>query len=172
MKDGITVKGILALTIAGAAVAMDIVCMRISNGWILFSLMTGFFYSLCGNGGGLYGFLTGLLIPAAVLGWLFLFRMLGPGDIKLFCVLGGVMGPESIWHCMGIAFLVGALLSLAVLVSCGNLADRFRYLADYLEDFMRTGIRKPYYKKGFALENIHFTVPIFMSVMLYAGGLY
>lgn len=172
MKDGITVKGILALTIAGAAVAMDIVCMRISNGWILFSLMTGFFYSLCGNGGGLYGFLTGLLIPAAVLGWLFLFRMLGPGDIKLFCVLGGVMGPESIWHCMGIAFFVGALLSLAVLVSCGNLAERFRYLADYLEDFMRTGIRKPYYKKGFALENIHFTVPIFMSVMLYAGGLY
>ena len=71
-----------------------------------------------------------------------------------------------------ISFLAGAVISLAILIFCGNPAERLRYLTSYLEDYLRTGIRKPYYHRGFALENFHFTIPVFMSVMLYAGGIY
>lgn len=160
------------LTIAGVAVVMDLSSMRISNGWIVCSLLAGFLYSFFGKDGSVLGFFWGALLPAAVLGWLFAFRMLGPGDIKLFCALGGVMGPGAVWRCMILSFLAGALLSLAILTFLGDPAERLRYLTAYLRELRRTGIRKPYYKKGFALENFHFTVPVFMSVMLYAGGMY
>ena len=36
----------------------------------------------------------------------------------------------------------------------------------------KTGKREPYYKSGMPLENFHFTVPIFLSALLYAGGAY
>lgn len=165
-------KEMLVLTIAGTAVVMDIASMRISNGWILCSLLTGFLYSISGKDLCFREFILGALIPAAVLGGLFLFRMLGAGDIKLFCTLGGIMGPESVWRCMGVSFFIGAVISLLLLILYGNPAERFRYLESYIRDYLRTGIRKPYYRKGSALENFHFTVPIFMSAMLYAGGIY
>lgn len=82
------------------------------------------------------------------------------------------MGPETIWRCMGVSFLMGAAISLPLLILYGNPAERLRYLQSYIRDYQRTGIRKPYYRTGSALENFHFTVPIFMSVMLYAGGIY
>ena len=92
----------LVLTIAGVGVVMDISSMRISNGWILCSLLTGFLFCFSRNGNGPYEFFLGVTIPAAALGWLFVFRMLGPGDIKLFCALGGIMGAHDIWRCIEI----------------------------------------------------------------------
>ena len=94
------------------------------------------------------------------------------GDIKLFCVLGGIMGPVHILWCIWYAFLTGGLLSLAILILCGGFSQRIQYLVKYMKTYIRTGERKAYYRNGTAWENIHFTVPVFMSVMLYAGGMY
>lgn len=98
--------------------------------------------------------------------------MLGPGDIKIFCALGGIMGSAKILWCIWFSFLCGAGISLAVLFCCGGIWQRMAYLATYLMEYLRTGSPKPYYRRESTLENIHFTVPIFMSVMLYTGGLY
>ena len=68
---------------------MDISSMRISNGWILCSLLAGLGYAFFGPGGSLVEYILGILLPMGVLGWMFIFRMLGPGDIKLFCAIGG-----------------------------------------------------------------------------------
>lgn len=152
---------------------MDIYQMKIKNSWILLSLSIGIFYRFCIDGwcGG-FLFFSGAVVPLGVLGWMFYFRMLGAGDIKLFCVLGGIMGASDILHCIWIAFLIGAVLSAGIFLTCGGFLQRLAYLADYLKDFIRTRQRKPYYHKGMTVENIHFTVPIFMSVMLYVGGIY
>ena len=164
---------ILLLMIAGTAVLMDLYQMRIKNSWIIFSFLLGFINEFCiGEEKYLLFFICGAFVPLVLLGWLFYFRMLGSGDIKLFCVLGTVMGPYRVLWCIWYAFLIGAVLSLAVLMLCGNFRQRFRYLTGYLEEYLRTGRPEPYYQKGNTLENIHFTVPIFMSVMLYAGGIY
>lgn len=64
------------------------------------------------------------------------------------------------------------LLSLAILILCGGFSQRIQYLVKYMKTYIRTGERKAYYRNGTAWENIHFTVPVFMSVMLYAGGMY
>ena len=163
----------LLLTIAGVSVLMDLYNMRVKNSWILCSLFTGAVSSFWQKGfAGLAGFVPGMLIPLAVLGWMFYFRMLGPGDIKVFCVLGGIMGPVKVLWCIWFSFLCGAGISLAVLVCCGGIRQRIMYLMTYLMEYLQTGSRKPYYQRENTPENIHFTVPIFMSVMLYTGGLY
>ena len=42
-----------------------------------------------------------------------------------------------------------------------------------MNEFYCTGEIRPYYRKGMSFpENFHFTVPIFLSVVLYAGGVY
>lgn len=152
---------------------MDLQRTQIRNGWILWSLFAGFSLRILLDGpGGVPAFMLGAVLPLVIVGWLFYFRMLGPGDIKLFCALGGIMGPIAILKCIMVSFLIGAVLSLAILISCGIFCQRFLYLLDYLNEFARTGKRKPYYKKGMAMENIHFSVPIFLSVMLYTGGIY
>lgn len=82
------------------------------------------------------------------------------------------MGPVDIVKCIGLSFFFGAIFSLMLLITCGLMQQRILYFLNYLEDYIRTGKKKPYYQKGAALENIHFTVPVFMSVMLYVGGMY
>lgn len=163
----------LLLTIAGVSVIMDLYSMKVKNNWILCSLLAGAGYCFWKSGfAGLIRFVPGALVPLAILGWMFYFRMLGSGDIKVFCALGGIMGPAKILWCIWFSFLCGAGISLAVLICYTGIRKRMSYLAAYLAECIRTGRPKPYYQMGNTLENIHFTVPIFMSVMLYTGGLY
>ena len=163
----------LLLTIAGIAVLMDLYEMRIKNSWIICSLVMGLIYSIWyGNWQCVPVFTAGAVVPLVLLGWLFYFRMLGSGDIKLFCVLGGLMGPYHILWCMWYAVLAGAALSLAILFFCGGFHERFHHLEQYIRQLIETGKKSPYYRTGTAFENIHFTIPIFMSVMLYMGGIY
>ena len=147
--------------------------MKIKNSWILFSMLIGFGYDLWRggwNGTAIFYFRyrnsTGgsrmaVLFPNA---WF--------GRYQTFCVLGGIMGPVHILWCIWYAFLTGGLLSLAILILCGGFSQRIQYLVKYMKTYIRTGERKAYYRNGTAWENIHFTVPVFMSVMLYAGGMY
>lgn len=163
----------LPLIIAGTAVVMDLRTAQVENGWILFSMVLAFVWRIWQEGiGGLPGFVLGILLPLASLGWLFFFRMLGPGDIKLFCALGSVMGPAAVGKCILSSFFLGAVISLAILIFYGSFLTRIRYLIHYFRIFFLTGEVRPYYRKGMTLENFHFTVPVFMSVMLYAGGVY
>ena len=150
----------LLLTIAGIAVLMDLYEMRIKNSWIICSFIAGLIYSIWpGNRHGIVQFVLGMTVPPVLLGW-------------LFYLLGGLMGPYHILWCMWYAILAGAALSLAILFFCGGFHQRFHYLEQYVRQFIETGRQNPYYRTGTAFENIHFTIPIFMSVMLYTGGIY
>ena len=163
----------LPLVIAGTAAVMDLAVSRVTNEWILFSVIVTFFWRILQNGiNGIPMFAAGVIIPALILGGLFYFRMLGAGDIKLFCVLGGVMGPETVVKCIISSFLLGAVISLAILIFCGSFLTRIQYLIRYFQRFFQTGEVTPYRRKGMTLENFHFTIPVFMSVVLYAGGVY
>lgn len=158
---------------AGCAVVMDFQRTKVDNEWLLFCLTISLIVQLIEKGtGGLTAWLLGTCIPFLVLGWLFLFRMLGAGDIKLFCVMGSVLGPGTILKCIAYSFLIGAVISAALMISNGIICQRIQYLLCYISNFLKTGKRKPYGKSGMPLENFHFTVPIFLSALLYAGGIY
>lgn len=90
--------GELSVVISAMAVWMDLKDASVDNGWILFSFMIGFLIQITENGpkGGVI-FLAGVAVPVLLLGTLFIFHMIGAGDIKLLCALGGIMGPRTVY---------------------------------------------------------------------------
>lgn len=168
-----SVQSCLVLVIAGTAVLMDFLMEKVINSFICLGLLVGFVTCLQEEGiRGIPVYAAGVLIPCVLLLPLFYFRMLGAGDIKVFAVLGGLTGSHGILFIMFGSFLLGAVLSLAFLISCGNLKERISYFFHYFYKYFVTHQVQSYIQKGQKAENFHFTVPIFLSVMLYAGGFY
>lgn len=166
-------QAFFALGISTVAAFMDLRDGKVKNGWVLFSWATGVSYRLITHGWlGIWQFLYSSMIPILLLFPLFCFRMLGPGDIKLFSALGGIMGLNPILHCIFISFFLGGIISLGILLSNGTLYFRLRHFAAYIHNILKTKQIIPYYKQGSQPENIHFTVPILLGVILYAGGIY
>lgn len=164
---------ILALTIAVIAAVMDLYSEKIANWCIYLFWILGLGYQIGFLGmAGIWLFLKGAFTPIIILFGLFVFRMLGPGDIKLLSALGGIMGITSIMKCILFSFLIGAVLSAAFIAVSGNLRQRLWYFTDYIIQFINTKKITPYYKPGRQIENIHFGIPVLLSVMLYAGGFY
>ena len=90
---------------------MDIRTAKVDNGWIIFSMSVGLFVCIWQkNITGIGFFIMGSVMPLFLM-ILFAFGMIGAGDIKLFCALGGIMGCKSIIKCIFISFLTGAWYS-------------------------------------------------------------
>jgi prepilin peptidase CpaA len=167
------------LTAALVAVAMDLRVEKVYNWWILVLWLVGLVWQLMTKGlEGLPGFLCGSLLPILLLFPLYFFRMLGPGDMKLFSALGGVMGTGPIVICILESFLFGGILSLGSLLKYfirdgkNILFSRLRYFTEYLQFTIQTGKIRPYYQVGDRPENIHFTIAILMGVLVYVGGVF
>ena len=158
---------------AGCAALMDIQRTKVDNGWLLFCVLVSLFTRIWKMDVSSLGtWICGLLVPILILWILFIFRMLGAGDIKLLSVIGSMIGPTKILNCISYSFLIGAVIAAALMVSNGIVCQRFLYLFRYIRAYSKTGKREPYGKSGMPLENFHFTVPIFLSALLYAGGVY
>lgn len=169
---------IIVLYIAVVAVCMDLCYQKVDNLFLFIFLILGFIYQIGMHGFcGMVHFFFGIGVPVLCLYMLFLFRMLGAGDIKVLSVLGGWIGPGCIAKCIVISILSGAVLSVLVIFVCGNLKERLQYFKTYFDlvihtkDILKKDKIIPYYTPGNRMENIHFTVPILMSVVIYAGGL-
>lgn len=158
---------------AGAATVMDISSQKVSNTLIYAVWITGGvwqWWSLGWQGSLLC--MAGWALPIVFLYPLFCLRMLGPGDIKLLSALGGIMGPVSIGKCILLSFVFGGILSMGLLIICGNLTSRLRYFAEYSHTIINEKKVQNYYLPGNRPENLHFTVAVFMGIILYAGGVY
>ena len=162
----------LVLIIAGTAVGMDLVTYKIDNRFILISLASGMIMHARIRGpAGVLDSAGGVLAAFSVLILLFVFRVLGAGDIKLFCVLGTILGPAGILNCIAGSFLLGAVLSLILMIFRGIFAERFLYFAGYVKKTLREGKIRPYREPGMRRpEHFHFTVPVFLACVL--GALY
>ena len=150
---------------AGCAALMDIQRAKVDNGWLLFCVLVSLFTRIWKmDVSSLGSWICGLLVPILILGILFIF--------KLLSVIGSMIGPTKILNCISYSFLIGAVISAALMISSGIVCQRILYLLHYISVYFKTGKREPYYKSGMPLENFHFTVPIFLSALLYAGGVY
>ena len=152
----------LLYSMALLAMVVDLKTETIPNEGICLFWGTGLAYRIA----------RGAVLPVLLLAALFLPRMIGAGDIKLLSALGGMMGPAAVVKCIGISFFCGAVLGAAILIDTGTLFLRLRHFADYFRTFIKTKTVVPYYQRGERLENIHFSVPVFMAVMLHMGGIY
>lgn len=115
-------------------------------------------------------FLGGTAVPILIMFPLFLGKMIGTGDIKVFAVLGSAMGVGRILWCMILSFLLGAVIALPVLIFRCSAGERFSYFFTYLKQIFLTKTFSAYLAPGKHPENIHFTIPIFGSVLLLCIG--
>lgn len=81
-------------------------------------------------------------------------------------------GGRSLILCMAVSFLLGALVSLVLLIRRRNLKKRLLYFIAYIGRFYQTRQWVPYRDKRDRSGEFCFTVPIFLSVLLYMGGVY
>ena len=158
----------LLLVYSFSAMLFDLTTNRIPNYLVAVELAFGFAYQLCIFGPmGILSFLGGIAVPFALSYVLFLFRMIGAGDIKLFMALGSVAGFPLNVRIMLWSVICGGIISVFILWRRTGIMPRLIYLASYVRDFIRTGVRKPYRKDGGA-ENFHFSVAIFAAVLVLA----
>ena len=156
-----SVAGSFCLIFSFGAMIMDLKWEKVCNFWNYGSWITVLLgRGILEGGSGWLGGLAGTAVVIIVLFPLFLGKMLGTGDIKVFAVLGSAMGAKSVCYCIAFSFLLGALISLPILL--------FTYLRRVLE----TRTFSAYLVPGSRPENIHFTIPIFISVVLFCAGGY
>lgn len=154
-----------------AAVFQDLRKGIISNVLILSGLLGGAVFQLIRLGGsGLVLFLGSAAFPVLLFSFLYYFRMIGAGDIKLLAALGGFLGISDLCRCLIRALIFGGILSLFLMIYRKNLIRRFRYLAGYVSSYIQEKEWQPYRQKGTKDGEFPLSVPIALSVWFFAAG--
>lgn len=119
------------------AVLDDIKSWKISNHLILIGILAGIIYDIYEYGWtGISIWLPGVILPIILLFPLFLIKVLGAGDIKLFSVIGSFYGASYVLQSIAAAFILGAVMSLIYLIKNKLLLKRFFYLFHYIQSII------------------------------------
>jgi len=151
----------------------DLKFYKISNLLISIGIPMGFAFQIYEIGRkGIIISLSGIFLPILLLFILFLFKVLGAGDIKLFSVVGSFYGASFVFQTIIIAFLLGGVMSVIHLIKSKQVIYRLRFLAEYIQTYSRNAnclkekgkkqVVIPYYdikKDGYG-GTIHFSIAI------------
>lgn len=158
------------LLFTAAAVTKDRQTCRIPNGLLLAGAINGCFLRFWEEGwSGIGDAAAGCILPLIVCGGLFIFSMVGAGDIKLLMAIGIYTGFPAILRVMLYTCVIGGGLALVKMFHFRMASERIRYMADYFFSLARSGTIKPYidmdrlYAGGNWL--MHLSVPIMLAVM-------
>jgi len=139
------VRFVILAVVLAAAITGDILRYRISNAIVAAGLAAGFLINFLIEGPeGLIKSSLGAILPAILLFVLFALRMLGAGDIKLFCATGAIMGAEFTAYAAAFSFLAGGIMAIAIMIARGNARKRFAFVATYLKTVFLTQSFVPY----------------------------
>ena len=126
------------------AVFFDLRKGKIPNELIVIGLILGCCFQIRqAKAVGLLLFLGGACIPVVLGAGIYYFRMMGAGDMKLWAVVGGFLGPQRAVYCMIASLFVGAVLSIFVLLKRRNLKTRLLYFCSYIQR-QQNGVWEPY----------------------------
>ncbi|MGX7417483.1 A24 family peptidase [Carnobacterium gallinarum] len=101
----------------GIAFYYDIRYNLIPNKLILFFLPLAFINTIGVSGvGGLVDSMLGFLVSGGIMMILYVFKALAAGDVKLFAVIGAIMGIEFSLYCMMYTIIVGGILAILILL--------------------------------------------------------
>lgn len=127
------------------SVYSDFKYYKINNLITLSFILVGLITCFIGDGYiGLICSIYGILLPLALLFPLFLFKMLGAGDVKLFCALGAITGLNIVIQILIYSFLSGGIIGVFVLLVRKNIKQRLKYLISYLKSCFLVGALLPY----------------------------
>lgn len=166
-------KLFLLLAISFVSMLMDIKKGKINNKWLLAGWILGFFCQIYAAGiCGAAFYLLHSLMPVVLLFPLFGLGMFGGGDLKLLAILCGFLGWRRGSSCILCSLLIGGVISVYVILRNRIFMERGHYLISYLKRW-KSGPPCDSYIQGHKESGaIHFTIPIFLSVLLCLGGFY
>lgn len=155
-----------------AAMLMDIWCYKVKNRFLLSGFAIGILILF--NEKGIEslgkGLLTILLLFLILLP-MFAIRIMGAADVKLFLLLGFLLGVKAAIACIFLSLVAGAVYSLLQMLYYKNLFLRLSYFCEYTKNLLITGHFQPYHKgQPDKKAVIHFTIPIFISFCIYWIG--
>lgn len=165
-------QSISLLCITMTAVLADLKTGYIPNGIIVTGLLCGAVYQIFAKG--LFGiilFLGGALFPILFFSVFYYFRMIGAGDIKLLCIVGGYFGPSRCFSCIAASILFGGVISLALTVYYQNFIQRICVFIDYVSQYSKRKIWKPYLPETTEESRFCFSVPVLLGVISQVGGM-
>ncbi len=113
---------------------------------------------------------SGALLPLLFPGILYVFGLLGAGDVKLFCMMGVYLGAKEGWQLIKGAFLLGGIYAAVLLLIRKNARARFTYLVHYFRQPPAQRDPGGYLRGTPASGRMHFSVPVFLSLLLWAAG--
>lgn len=111
--------------------------------------------------------LMGMAVPFFLCFILYLCRMAGAADIKLFSVIGSFYSIGFCLRVMAGSLMIAACMAIWKLIYYRNGKERFQYLFQYLSHIMTTKRIEPYERKEKLSEEytIAFSVPISLAFM-------
>lgn len=142
------------LFILAAGSYYDIREHRIPNWLILSGMLLGtvlqVYLAWDGEGSGsilwpVCGFLLRMLAAAVLFFILFVFRMIGAGDVKLMALICGYLGGPAGAVALGYGFAAGAVLSLVKMLYRRSFWTRLSYLSAYIRRLYHTRKITAYY---------------------------
>lgn len=153
----------------------DIRCSKVSNFLIMLGYSISLFYQCIFQRNFIF-WVQGILLPIILLFFLFYFKMLGAGDIKLLSVLGGFIGWKGCFVILMLSIGYSAIWSLVKMLYYNNLKDRFLYFSHYVYCLLHHYSRMPYRQKELVhcSYTIQFSVAIFIafvSYLIWKGGM-
>ena len=174
----------ITITYAAAAALCDLETGKIGNPLILLGWTTGLclhtIWCMPAAQGtaemvfsGTLRWFSGALIPLLPGILLHRFGMIGAGDGKLLSAVESCVGPGGSVRVMLASVFCGALVSLPLMVSVSGIRERMLYFASYVRETAETGQIHSYRRSSggpLRPEEFHFSVPVFMAVVLYLGG--
>ncbi len=140
-----TIKYIQLSILLVLALISDIKTYKIKNNivypFIILGLLTNVYYNSLQ---GVKESLIGIMLPILLLFILYLLRMLGAGDIKLFSAIGSIMGYGFVFNTILYSIIAGGIISLEILIVKKNGRKRLVYLLKYLKISILTCSMLPY----------------------------
>lgn len=148
---------------------------RIPNWLILMTLGLGLCKTLWMDGGlGIARYLFWGGVMTLTLYPLFRIGTIGGGDVKLYGVCSGFLPTDKILYFLFFSLFFAALFSMVRFVKKADLRERFAYLISYVKDIAEGGEWRLYFHnmQDKRSAGICLAGPIFLSVLLFWGGIY
>lgn len=135
----IVLKLLILFLMTSIATYTDLKENKIKNKHLLIFIIIGVILSILSNGIlGIRDSLLGIIVPFLLLFIFFVFRMLGAGDIKLFCAIGSIMGVSFVINNIIYSFLLAGVVVILKLLFTKKIISTFKGIYYYFANMFLT----------------------------------
>ena len=149
------------------ATVSDISSYKIKNPIIISFIIIGLTTNIIINTNNILDYLVATILPIGALFILFALKMLGAGDIKLFCAIGSIVGTFNVAYCIIYSFLAGGAIALVVIIKNRSTMISLRNISTYFKCCILTQSLLPYKNEASDTKGcFHFSIAIVCGTML------